>query len=44
MKIPEEYKGREPTYLKHRVLSEYLKSWAQKWASTIRAKKVVRLW
>jgi three-Cys-motif partner protein len=44
MTIPEEYKGREQTYLKHRVLSEYLKSWAQKWASTIREKKRVRLW
>ena len=42
--IPEEYKGREPTYLKHRVLSEYVNSWAQKWASTVRGRKAVRLW
>jgi three-Cys-motif partner protein len=44
MKIPKEYKGREPTYLKHRVLSEYVNSWAQKWASTVRGRKAVRLW
>ncbi|HEX8436754.1 three-Cys-motif partner protein TcmP [Archangium sp.] len=44
MTIPEEYKGREQTYLKHRVLSEYLDSWAHKWASIIRGRKSVRLW
>ncbi|HYO71349.1 MAG TPA: three-Cys-motif partner protein TcmP, partial [Archangium sp.] len=44
MKIPDEYKGREQTYLKHRVLSEYVHAWAQKWASTSRGRGAVRLW
>ena len=33
MKVPVEYRGREQTFLKHRVLSEYLRSWAHKMAS-----------
>ena len=46
MKVPVEYEGREQTYLKHRVLTEYLNSWAQKWASTARLgySREVRLW
>ncbi|OJH34389.1 three-Cys-motif partner protein TcmP [Cystobacter ferrugineus] len=44
MMIPREYKGREQTYLKHRVLSEYLASWAQKIASTVRQGQSVKLW
>lgn len=44
MTIPEQYKGREQTYLKHRVLSEYLESWAHKWGSLSRERKSVRLW
>src|SRR5688500_1752125 len=31
--IPEEYRNREQTYIKHRVLSQYLHSWAHKMAS-----------
>src|SRR3954469_18305836 len=43
--IPAEYRGREQTYLKHRVLSEYLRPWAQKIASTARATRGSRrLW
>ena len=30
MAIPQEYEGREQTYLKHRVLTEYLAVWAHK--------------
>jgi len=41
--IPEEYKGREQTLLKHRVLSEYLRSWVQKLGSRSRFGQV-RLW
>ncbi|NRD62268.1 three-Cys-motif partner protein TcmP [Corallococcus exiguus] len=51
MNVPVEYRGREQTYLKHRVLTEYLNSWAQKWASTARGlawppqpNREVRLW
>jgi three-Cys-motif partner protein len=51
VKVPVEYQGREQTFLKHRVLSEYLNSWAQKWASTARLpswsqgrSREVRLW
>lgn len=46
MKVPVEYEGREQTYLKHRVLTEYLNSWAQKLASTARLgySREVRLW
>jgi three-Cys-motif partner protein len=41
--IPEEYKGREQTLLKHRVLSEYLRSWVQKLGSRSRFGQI-RLW
>ena len=41
--IPMEYKGREQTYLKHRVLNEYLRSWVQKLGSTSRFRQL-RLW
>ena len=33
MQIPAEYKGREQSYLKHRVLDEYLLSWGHKLGS-----------
>lgn len=41
--IPVEYKGREQTYLKHRVLKEYLRSWGQKLGSRSRFGPL-RLW
>ncbi len=43
MTIPQEYAGREQTFLKHRVLSEYLDSWAHKRASRSRY-GTTRLW
>jgi three-Cys-motif partner protein len=43
MAMPEEYVGREHTWLKHRVLQEYLLAWAIKLASVARRRKV-RLW
>lgn len=43
MEMPGAYVGREQSYLKHRVLSEYLRAWAQKHASTVRFKGRVRL-
>lgn len=42
-RVPFEYEGREQTYLKHRVLSNYLVAWAMKRGSAARFKKV-RLW
>lgn len=47
VKVPVEYEGREQTFLKHRILTEYLNSWAQKWASTARLPgrtREVHLW
>jgi three-Cys-motif partner protein len=41
--IPKEYEGREQTYLKHRVLKEYLEMWAHKLGSRGRYKRT-RLW
>jgi hypothetical protein len=38
--IPPEYKGREQTYLKHRVLKEYLRPWGQKLGSISRFRKL----
>jgi three-Cys-motif partner protein len=35
--IPSEYHGREQTWLKHRVLSEYLRAWGQKLGSIARS-------
>lgn len=35
--VPEEYHGREQTYLKHLVLKEYLVDWAHKLGSTARS-------
>lgn len=35
--IPTGYHGREQTYLKHRVLSEYLRAWGQKLGSIARS-------
>lgn len=43
MRDPAAYQGREQTWLKHRVLEEYLASWAQKLASVSR-ERPVRLW
>lgn len=40
---PAAYKGREQTWLKHRVLEEYLSAWAHKLASVSR-ERAVRLW
>ena len=43
MRDPAAYKGREQTWLKHRVLEEYLAAWAQKLGSVSRQREV-RLW
>lgn len=43
MRDPASYKGREQTWLKHRVLEEYLAAWAQKLGSVSRQRSV-RLW
>lgn len=40
MKMPAEYVGREQSYLKHRVLEQYLTAWAQKLGSNARFKDV----
>jgi three-Cys-motif partner protein len=37
--VPPEYHGREQSWLKHRILSEYLQAWAHKMGS-----KATRLW
>lgn len=43
MTVPVEYHGRESTYLKHRVLTNYLQTWAHKLASRARFGPT-RLW
>ncbi|ACG71839.1 hypothetical protein AnaeK_0600 [Anaeromyxobacter sp. K] len=43
MAIRKEYEGREQTYLKHRVLQEYLRPWAHKLGSFARY-KATKLW
>lgn len=43
MDIPPEYKGREQSYLKHQVLTEYLRPWGHKIGSLAR-NGPVRLW
>jgi three-Cys-motif partner protein len=43
MIIPEEYKGREPTFLKHQVLTRYIVDWAHKRGSRSRFGRT-RLW
>lgn len=43
MEMPGEYRGREHTWLKHRVLSEYLIAWAHKLGSVSKTGRV-RLW
>lgn len=43
MAIRKEYEGREQTYLKHRVLQEYLRPWAHKLGSGARFKRT-KLW
>lgn len=40
MAMPVEYEGREQSYLKHRVLEQYLTAWAQKLGSVARYKDV----
>jgi three-Cys-motif partner protein len=40
MQIPEEYQGREQSYLKHRVLKEYLLAWGHKLLSRGRRGRV----
>lgn len=43
--VPDEYLGREQTYLKHRVLKLYLESWAHKMCSHSKySDQPVRLW
>ncbi|MCA9691248.1 MAG: three-Cys-motif partner protein TcmP [Myxococcales bacterium] len=41
--IPADYRGREQTYLKHRVLAEYVLEWGIKLGSAAR-RRAVRLW
>jgi three-Cys-motif partner protein len=43
MDVPVEYRGREHTWLKHRVLGLYLDGWAHKLGSVAR-RRSVRLW
>jgi len=43
MLVPEEYRGREQSFLKHRVLEEYLLAWGIKLGSLARQGKRVRL-
>jgi three-Cys-motif partner protein len=43
VEIPSEYEGREQTYLKRRVLRDYLVAWGQKLSSMSRS-GAVRLW
>lgn len=40
MAMPVQYEGREQSYLKHRVLEQYLTAWAQKLGSVARYKDV----
>jgi len=44
MDVPAEYAGREQTYLKHRVLAEYLVAWGIKLGSLARRRPETRLW
>ena len=43
MEVPKEYRGREQSFLKHRVLSEYLDQWSHKIGSLARSGPVT-LW
>ena len=43
MDVPEAYRGREQSFLKHRVFKEYLQGWANKLFSTARRRREVRL-
>lgn len=43
MSVPPEYHGREQSFLKHRVLQQYLLRWGRKLGSMSRA-RAVRLW
>jgi len=42
--VPPEYQGREQSYLKHRVLNEYLVSWGHKLGSAGRQRGRTKLW
>lgn len=43
MTVPSEYHGREQSFLKHRVLQQYLQRWGKKLGSLSRT-RLVRLW
>lgn len=43
MKVHEQYQGREQSYLKHRVLKEYLLAWGHKLGSLARTQGRIRL-
>ena len=43
MQVPEQYQGREQSYLKHRVLKEYLLAWGHKLGSAAQKRGRVRL-
>jgi three-Cys-motif partner protein len=43
-KMPDAYKGREQSYLKHRVLEEYLKPWTYKLGFGFGKTRRVKLW
>lgn len=40
MQVPDEYKGREQSFLKHRVLEEYLLGWGHKLGSVAKKRRV----
>jgi three-Cys-motif partner protein len=40
MPVPDEYKGREQSFLKHRVLDEYLLGWGHKLGSVAQSRRV----
>src|SRR5579885_907777 len=42
--MPDEYRGREQTWIKHEVLTGYAEKWAHKLASVVRKGKIERLW
>jgi three-Cys-motif partner protein len=44
MPIPPHYHGREQSYLKHRVLHDYLVQWGHKLAGNARFRRGMRLW
>ena len=40
MQVPDEYRGREQSFLKHRVLDEYLLGWGHKLGSVAKRRRV----